>query len=83
MKEVVFFYFFSAGDFNNDMHINRIVSPLNNKNKMYTLTPSTTPVTTPGDDKPPKWLIYCSAVPTIFVFLVALVVIAVKNRYET
>lgn len=50
---------------------------------MYTLPPATTSATNNSvEEKPPKWLIYCSAVPTIFVFLVALIVIAIKNSYD-
>lgn len=60
------------------------VSSLNKQTKsMYTLPPATTSATNNSvEEKPPKWLIYCSAVPTIFVFLVALIVIAIKNSYD-
>ncbi|XP_057317006.1 uncharacterized protein LOC130658002 [Hydractinia symbiolongicarpus] len=47
----------------------------------YTDTPSTTAPSSKSKNAP-KWLLYVSAVPTILVFIICVIIIAIKNYYE-
>jgi len=46
---------------------------------IFTFPPATARPSGPAEELPDKWLIYCSAVPTIAVFIFAVLFIAIRN----